>query len=287
MTNDTILVLGGTGKTGRRVARQLRAAGADVRTAARRHADVAFDWDDPTTHDPALAGVGAVYLVPPTLRLDYAATVVAFLDRVEAAGARHVTLLSARGVDQAPPEVAPRAVQLDLAARPGLTHAVLQPGWFMQNFHDVYFVPTGGVIAAPTGDGVEAFVHADDIAEVAAATLLAPADHHGAALNLSGGEALSFADVADRVAKATGRPVRHDDLSPEAWVQRMVPTGLAVPYLELLAGLLHDVVRTGGGAAISPDVESVTGHLPRTFDEYAADPEVVAAWQQAVTAPAP
>jgi uncharacterized protein YbjT (DUF2867 family) len=152
----------------------------------------------------------------------------------------------------------------------------------MQNFHDVYFVPTGGVIAAPTGDGLEAFVHADDIAEVAAATLLAPADHDGAVYHLSGGEALSFADVADRVAKATGRPVRHDDLPREAWVQRMVATGLAAPYAELLAGLLHDVVRNSGGAGVSPDVERVTGHPPRTFDDYAGDPEVVAAWRRVV-----
>ena len=142
MTNTrTTLLLGGTGKTARRIAPLLRASGVPVRTAARHGADVHFDWDDPTTHDAALADVGAVYLVPPSLRLDFAADVVAFLDRAERAGVRHVTFLSARGVEQLPPEVALRAVELDLAARSGLSHTILRPSWFMQNFSEYVFQP--------------------------------------------------------------------------------------------------------------------------------------------------
>ena len=72
-----ILLLGGTGKTARRIAPRLRLAGATVRTAARSNADVRFDWDDPTTHDAALEGIDAVYLVPPSLRLDHAPLVIA------------------------------------------------------------------------------------------------------------------------------------------------------------------------------------------------------------------
>ena len=82
----TILLLGGTGKTARRIAPRLRAAGATVRTAARSNADVRFDWDDPSTHDAALEGVDRLYLVPPSLRLDHAPLVKAFLDRAQAAG---------------------------------------------------------------------------------------------------------------------------------------------------------------------------------------------------------
>ena len=102
----TILLLGGTGKTARRIAPRLADAGVEVRTAARSRADVRFEWDDASTHDAALEGVDAVYLVPPALSLDFAGDVHAFLDRAEAAGVQHVTFLSARGVDQLPPEVA-------------------------------------------------------------------------------------------------------------------------------------------------------------------------------------
>ena len=179
-TPSPTLVLGGTGKTGRRIARRLTEAGAAVRTAARHDADVRFDWDDPSTYDAALDGVGAVYLVPPTERVTFQPLVAAFLDRAIAAGVAHVTYLSARGVDHAPAEVPFRAIELDLAARRGLTHAIVRPGWFMQNFSEGYFQPgiaADGTIAVPTGDGAEAFVHADDIADVAVATLLDPAAH--------------------------------------------------------------------------------------------------------------
>ncbi len=134
---------------------------------------------------------------------------------------RHVTLLSARGVELAPPEQALRATELDLAGRTKLTHSIVRPGWFMQNFDEFFFQPAiaaDGVIVAPTGDGAEAFVHADDIADVAAATLLAPAEHAGAAYALSGPEALTFEQVAERIAAAAGRPVRHVDPPVEQWV---------------------------------------------------------------------
>jgi uncharacterized protein YbjT (DUF2867 family) len=279
MRNDTILVLGGTGKTGRRIAARLRERGVPVRTAARHDADVAFDWHDPATHDAALAGVSAVYLVPPAQRLDYAPAVAAFLDRAQAAGVRHVTSLSARGVDELPPEVTPRAVELDLAGRLGLTHAVLRPAWFMQNFNEALFLPAGGTLAAPTGDGAEAIVHADDIAEVAVATLLAPADHDGAGYTLTGPEALTFGDVAARIAKASGRSVVHDDVATEAWVDRQRSSGMPDDYAQLLGGLLA-VVREGGGATPTDDVERVTGHAPRSVDDYTAEQEPLAAWSR-------
>jgi uncharacterized protein YbjT (DUF2867 family) len=106
-TQNTTLVTGGTGMTGGRVASRLTTLGQTVRTAARSGADVRFDWDDPATHTSALDGVDRVYLVSPTMRVDFAAPVSAFLDRAEAAGVRHVTYLSAYGVEYAPPTPVP------------------------------------------------------------------------------------------------------------------------------------------------------------------------------------
>jgi uncharacterized protein YbjT (DUF2867 family) len=278
----TILLLGGTGKTARRIAPLLTAA--TVRTAARSGADVRFDWDDPATHDAALEDVDAVYLVPPSLRLDFAPPVSAFVDRAEAAGVRHVTFLSARGVEYAPPELALRASELDLIARTKLTHSILRPGWFMQDFDEYFFQPSiaaDGVIVAPTGDGAEAFVHADDIAEVAAATLVAPADHDGAAYTLSGPEALTFAQVAERISAAAGRPVTHVDPTVEQWVADTAAAGMPLDYAQLLGGLF-DHIRVSATAAISDDVRRVTGHAPRGFDDYLANPATVAAWASPV-----
>ena len=129
-----VLVLGATGKTGSRVAARLSALGASVRTAARSGADVHFDWDSPATFADALRGAAGVYLVSPTLSVDFAGAVARFLDQAERAGVRHVTYLSAYGTEHAPPEVALRAVELDLAARSSLLSSVIRPAWFMEDF---------------------------------------------------------------------------------------------------------------------------------------------------------
>lgn len=93
MTNpsQTTLVLGGTGRTGSLVAKNLRNRGLAAQTAARHGADVLFDWDDPATQSAALTGADRIYLVAPVPRVRYAGPVSAFLDLAEGAGVRHVT----------------------------------------------------------------------------------------------------------------------------------------------------------------------------------------------------
>jgi uncharacterized protein YbjT (DUF2867 family) len=137
-SGQVTLVLGGTGRTGSLVARKLAERGVRARTAARRGADVPFDWDNPATHGPALAGADRIYLVTPVMRVTYARLVSDFLDLAEARGVRHVTYLSAYGSDHAPPQVDIRAVELDLMSRHAFTSSVLRPAWVMQNFTDEY-----------------------------------------------------------------------------------------------------------------------------------------------------
>ena len=87
--------------------------------------------------------------------MDFAGQVSTFLDLAEATGVHHVTYLSAYGIEQAPPQVAPRAVELDLIGRGELTHSILRPAWFMQNFSETFLKPIDGLITVPTGDGAE------------------------------------------------------------------------------------------------------------------------------------
>ncbi len=77
---------------------------------------------------------------------------------------RHVTYLSEYGGRQFPPDAGPRAVELDLIGRGKITHSILRPAWFMQNFSEGFLYPVEGVISVPTGDGLEAFIDVDDIA---------------------------------------------------------------------------------------------------------------------------
>lgn len=278
-TTPTILVHGGTGKTGRRIADRLRAEGTTVRTAARRGADVAFDWDDPSTHDRALADVTTLYLVPPSLDLAYPGRVRAFLDRAQTAGVAAVTYLSARGVDHAPAEAPMRAVELDLASRKDLHHTVLRPSWFMQNFSEGVFAPAvaAGLLAVPAGDGSEAFVNVDDIADAAVAALTDPVAHAGRGYTLTGPEALSFGEAAERISAVSGREVRHVDIPTVEWVDALASGGVPRDYAELLGHLL-EVIRDDGGAWTTDDVLTATGHPARSFDDYLADPTTATAW---------
>jgi len=262
------LVLAGTGKTGSRVAGRLTKLGLSVRTAARNGADVRFDWDDPATHRPALVDIDRVYLVAPVMRMDFAGQVSSFLDLAEAAGVRHVTYLSAFGIDQAPPQVAHRAVELDLMGRGAFTHSILRPAWFMQNFSETFLRPVDGVITVPTGDGAEAFVDAEDIAAVAAATLASPGAHAGAQYVPTGPEALTVSDAADVIADVTGQPAKHNDIDRNAWIDGTVAAGVPAEYGQMLRRLT-ETIASGHGSRPNSDVQNVTGVPPIRFASFA------------------
>jgi uncharacterized protein YbjT (DUF2867 family) len=275
-TSDPLtLVLGATGKTGSRVAKRLLSRGLPVRTAARSGADAHFDWDDPQTYAPALHGVQRVYLIGPVMRTDFAGQVSAFLDQAEAAGARHVTYLSAYGTDSAPPGTAMRSVELDLLARPGLTHAILRPAWFMQNFSETFLKPADGTIVVPAGDGAEAFVDADDIASAASATLADPAAHAGAQYALTGPEALTIAEAAKIIGDVSGEAVRYIDPDRGEWVAAAVAGGIPAEYGAVLR-ILTETVASGHGSRPNSDVEKATGAVPVSFADFAR--RTAAAW---------
>ena len=263
-----ILVLAGTGKTGSRLAAKLAKLGLGVRTAARNGADVHFDWDDATTHGAALRGVGRLYLVAPVMRTDFADQVATFLDLAEAVGVRHVTYLSAYGIEAAPPQVALRAVELDLAGRGAITHSILRPAWFMQNFSDTFLKPVDGVITVPTADGAEAFIDAEDIAAVAAETLANPDDHAGAGYALTGTEAITVAEAAEIIAEVIATPVKHSDIDRDVWIKGTVAAGVPAEYGEMLR-MLTETIASGRGSRPNDTVQQVTGTPPTKFADFA------------------
>jgi uncharacterized protein YbjT (DUF2867 family) len=268
-TTNPVLVLGGSGKTGARVARKLRALNVPVRTAARSGTDVRFDWDNPSTHGPALAGAGSVYLVAPIMRVDFAPQVSDFLDRAEQAGVRHVTYLSAYGIDQAPPEVAVRAVELNLMGRTTLSHSLVRPAWFMQNFSETFLLPFNERIVVPTGSGAEAFVDAEDIASVAAVTLARPDLHAGAQYAPTGPESLTVAEAAEHISAVTGKRYEHTDIDRDIWIEAMIQSGVPAEYGAMLR-MLTETIAAGHGSQPNLDVEAVTGRPSIRFEEYAA-----------------
>jgi uncharacterized protein YbjT (DUF2867 family) len=267
-SRQTTLVLGGTGRTGSLVARKLAERGLSARTASRHGADVRFDWDDPATHGPALAGADCIYLVTPVMRVTYAGQVSGFLDLAAACGIRHVTYLSAYGSDQAPPEVDIRAVERDLMSRRAFTSSVLRPAWVMQNFSDEHLPVIQHMITVPTGRGAEAFVDAADIAAVAAETLADPDAHAGAVYAPTGPEALTVAEVAGIIAGVTGRPVIHNDIERSVWIDGAIAAGVVPPGYGVMLNWLTDTIASGHGSRPNDDVRKVTGSPPTSLADF-------------------
>lgn len=269
-TPNPILVTGATGKTGSRVVRKLLERRVAVRRAARTGADVRFDWSDPSTFATALRGTSGVYLISPVLSTDFAAVVSQFLDEAERAGVRHVTYLSAYGIEHAPDTVALRAVELDLGSRTSFSHSILRPAWFMQNFSETFLKPVNDEIVVPCGTGAEAFVSAEDIASVAAATLSDPETHAGRAYAPTGPKALTFAEAAQLISAAVGRTIVYHDTDRGAWVEAMIQAGIPPLYGEVLRSLT-ETVASGGGSRPNDDVLRATGAPPTRFEAFAAE----------------
>lgn len=258
-----ILVTAATGKTGRRVAAQLAAAGHAVRPASRSSA-TRLDWDEPTTWAPALAGVGAVYLVPPE---EVTADLAPFVAEVERAGVGRLVLLSARAPGQSGDDLLPRT---EAAVTGGATPwTIVRPSWFAQNFDEGVFAPgvAEGVVRLPVGDGLEPFVDADDIAAVAVAALTG-SGHEGRTYELSGPESLTFAEAVATIAEASGREVAFVDVDPDAWAAEVRSHEVPEPVISTLSHLFA-AIRRGDDDHVSTGVEEALGRRAGTFADWA------------------
>lgn len=203
MTNTKpVLILGGTGKTGRRLAERLTSQGIPVRIGS-RSGSPRFDWEVPATWEPAMQGVGAVYIsYYPDIAVPGAAeTVGAFARLAVANGVTRMVLLSGRGETEAQ-----RAEEMVKAS--GADWTILRCAWFSQNFSEGFLVESlrQGEVALPVGPVGEPFVDVDDIADAAFVALTEPG-HVGQLYELTGPRLLSFADAVAEIAKATGRDI--------------------------------------------------------------------------------
>jgi uncharacterized protein YbjT (DUF2867 family) len=267
----SVLVTGGTGTTGSRVAAALRERDVPVRVASRRPANgqIRFEWADPGTHANALDGVRAVYLVAPVGVADPAPLVAPFLDLARERGVRRIVLLSSSAVQEGAPGLG-ELHRMVRAVAPEPT--VLRPSWFMQNFLDDHpharSACTDGEIVTATGAGRVAFVDAGDIAAVAVHALADEESHVGEYV-LTGPEALSYADAAAVLTEVTGRPVRHRAVGVEELTERFVAAGYPRDFSAVLAALDAAIAR-GSEDRTTSAVQDVTGRPPRSFREVVA-----------------
>ena len=251
---DPILVLGGTGKTGSRVAARLRDRGLPVRIGS-RSGEQPFDWEDRRTWAPALQGTSAAYVsYYPDLAVAGSTDAIRTLAELALeAGTRRLVLLSGRGEVEA--ERAERVLQDS-----GAEWTVLRCSWFMQNFSEALMLEQvlDGTIALPGGDVRTPFVDADDIADVAVAALTEPG-HAGRLYELSGPRALTYAEVAGEIARAAGRDVRYVPITLDEFVAGATAAG--VPRRRRRAAALP-VLRGARRCQLEPDGWRARGARP-------------------------
>ncbi len=272
MKHPLILVVGATGKTGRRIVQRLSEKGHAVRGGSRQ-SDPPFDWGDRSTWDRALEGVRAVYIsYAPDLAVPGATDVIrAFVEQAVQQGARRLVLLSGRGEEEA--QKCERLIQ-----RPDVEWTVVRCSWFCQNFSEGAFVDMvrAGEVALPAGEVGEPFVDADDIAEVAVAALTEDG-HAGQVYELTGPRLLTFAEAVGEIANATGRPIRYVQIPHPAFVAGVAEAGLPDDLVWLL-GYLFSTVLDGRNAWVADGVQRALGREPRDFADYCRDTAASGVW---------
>ncbi|WP_431131281.1 NAD(P)H-binding protein [Variovorax paradoxus] len=267
-----ILVLGANGKTGGRVLARLRAAGHAVRVGS-RSAEPRFDWEEPATWKSALQDVRAVYVAyQPDLCVPGAVeTVTAFFDAAAEAGVEKIVLLSGRGEPEAlEAEKALQATSLDWT--------IVRASWFFQNFSENYFLDeiVAGAITLPEGLAPEPFVDADDIADIAAEALV-DGRHSRKLYEVTGPQALSFADAIAQIGQAADREIACQIISKEAYAQALAEAGLP-PDVAGLVVYLFNTVLDGRNTPVAHGVEQALGRPPRSFAAYVARTAPTGVW---------
>ncbi|OLT30675.1 NmrA family transcriptional regulator [Actinomadura sp. CNU-125] len=266
------LVLGGTGKTGRRVVERLEAMDVPVRMGS-RSADPAFDWTDEAGWPRVLRGVDAVYLAfAPDLSVPGAPDVIrAFTAAARDAGVRRVVLLSGRGEDET----------LDCEAvvrESGLRWTIVRASWFAQNFSEDYLLDPvrAGEVVLPAGDVPEPFVDADDIADVAVAALTADG-HAGEIYELTGPRALTFPEAVAEIGRAAGREIAYVRVAVADYAAAAKAQGVPDEVADLLTYLFGTVL-DGRNSRPADGVRRALGREPRDFADYARETAASGIW---------
>lgn len=275
---SNILVIGGTGKTGRKVVERLQALEQNVRIGS-RSADPAFDWHDPENWPAVLQGMEKVYV---TFQPDLA--VPGALDAIEAltrqavrSGVKKMVLLSGKGEREA--ELCEQVV-----IHSGMDYTIIRASWFNQNFSESFFLDPilAGHVALPKPEAKVPYVDTDDIADVAVEVLMND-QHNGQIYQLTGPQLLTFPEVIREIATATGRDIQFTPISLTAYTKMLEEFQVPADYIWLINYLFSEVLDANGNDVVSNDIEKVLGRPPKDFSDYVRETAATGAWQPRVT----
>jgi uncharacterized protein YbjT (DUF2867 family) len=268
-----ILVIGGTGKTGRKVVEKLQSKNHRVRVGS-RNANPPFDWQDSNTWQAALAGIEKVYVTfQPNLAVPGASdTIEALTRQAQKSGTKKVVLLSGKGEREAE-----RCEQVVIHS--GLDYTIIRANWFNQNFSESFFLEPilAGHVMLPKPETKVPYVDTDDIADVVVETLLNE-KHNGKIYELTGPRLLTFRDVIKEISTATGRNIQFTPVSLSAYSQTLKDAGVPDDYIWLINYLFTEVLDAKGNNIISNDIEKILARQPKDFAEYVEETAKTGVW---------
>jgi uncharacterized protein YbjT (DUF2867 family) len=271
--NTNILVIGGTGKTGRRVVEQLQKKGIEPRIGS-RSATPGFDWDDKDTWVDALDGIERVYVTYyPDLAVPGAKKAIESLTYLaKELGVKKMVLLSGKGETEAE---ACEKIVMDS----GVEYTIVRASWFNQNWSESFFLEPilSGEVALPMSNVLIPFVDADDIAEVAA-TVLMEDRYNGQVIEVTGPELITFKDIAHIIAKVSNRNLNFYDITLDQYTEGMKQMQIPEDVVWLIEYLFSHVLTNPDNQKITNDIEKVLGRKAKTFLEYAEETTKTGVW---------
>lgn len=272
---SNILVLGATGKTGRKIVRQLQKLQQNVRIGS-RGANPAFDWHNPETWPEVMENIEKMYIsFQPDLAVPGALeTIEALVRQARHSGVRKLVLLSGKGEREA--ELCEQVV-----IHSGLDHTIVRASWFNQNFSESFLLDPilEGFVALPQAEAKVPYVDTDDIAGVAVEALLHD-DHNGKIYQLTGPRLLKFGEVISEISRATGRDIAFTPITLPAYVQVMNKQGVPADYVWLIEYLFSEVLVNPNNSEITNDIEKVLGRKPKDFSDYVRETAATGIWNQ-------
>lgn len=278
MKTENILVIGGTGKTGRRVAENLTQLGHNVRVVGRK-SNPAFDWENPETYDESLKDMDRAYIVYyPDLAVPGSRDAITTLTKKALeAGLEKVVLLSGKGETEA------EACE-DIVANSGLNYTLVRASWFNQNFSEGAFLDfiLDGVVALPMPDAEIPFVDANDIADVVSKVLIEDS-YNGQTITVTGPQKRTFKEVVEIMAESIDKHIQFVPISIDEFKEGMKEAGLPDSYVWLFGYLFQEVLGNPDNQEVSDDVAKVLGRPAKDFEAFAKKTAATGIWNQSVS----
>lgn len=274
---NNILVLGGNGKTGRRVVQRLKKLDQNVRIGSRSE-NPNFDWENPETWSAALEGMDKVYITfQPDLAVPGALEAIeGLVKEAKRKEVKKLVLLSGKGEREA--ELCEQVV-----INSGIDYTIVRASWFNQNFSESFFLDSilAGHVALPQANAKVPYVDADDIADVAVAVLMND-KHNGEIYELTGSRFLTFEEVMNEIAEASGRDIEFTAISLPAYTKMMEEHGIPSNYIWLINYLFTEVLGNDDNQVITHGIEQVLGRKPKDFSDYVKETAATGIWNQTV-----